>query len=400
MKRYVKSLILILFVISFLTGCWNRRELNELAIAMGMGIDKVGDRYRVSIQVVNPKEVTADKGGGLAPAILYTEEGDTIIEALRRMSILSPRKIYISHLRMLLIGETLAKEGIAESLDLMYRDHEFRSDYYLVVTHDSTPEEVLKVLTPLEKVPANKLFATLETSEKYWSPSLTETLDEVIRDLISDGKHPVLSGLRIEGDREVGATQKNVENIYTPTELKGSMLAAFKKDKMIGWLSENESKGFNYIRGNVKSTVGHVDYPGGGKVVLETIRTKSDIKGHVEEGKPRVKITIHSEHNVAEVEARNVELESQETIKNIEQAAEAKIKLLMESAIKKAQKTFRSDIFGFGEAIRQADPKAWNEMRNDWDERYFTELPVDFDINIKIRKFGKASDSFLNYIKE
>lgn len=400
MKRYVYCLILFLFLTSFLTGCWNRRELNELAIAVGMGIDKVGERYRVSIQVVNPKEATAGKGAGLAPAVLFTEEGDTILEAVRRMSTLSPRKIYFPHLRMFLISDSVAREGIAESLELLYRDHEFRTDFYLVVSHHISAEEALKIMTPLEKVPASKLHSTLETSEKYWSPSLTETLNETIRDLTSDGKHPVLSGLRMEGDPEVGATKKNVENIYTPTELKDSMLAAFKYDKLVGWLNENESKGYNYIRGNVKSTVGHVECPGGGKVTTEVVRAKSKIKGHIEEGKPHVTITLHSIQNIAEVECRNLELTKPETIDQIEKATEAKTKLLIESAIKKAQNSFRADIFGFGEAIRRADPKAWKDMKHDWDERYFTDLPVHINVNVKIRHVGKFDDSFLNNMKE
>ncbi|SMF80570.1 spore germination protein KC [Paenibacillus uliginis N3/975] len=400
MKRYVLSLFLFLILTSFLTGCWNRRELNELAIAVGMGLDKVGEQYRVSVQVVNPKEVASSKGQGLSPAILYTMEGDTILEAVRRMSTLSARKIYFSHLRMLLIGESLAREGMAESLDLLLRDQEIRSDFYLVVTQNSSAEEVLKVMTPLESVPANKLFTTLETSEKYWSPSLTETLDETIKALIEEGRHPVLSGLRIVGDSEVGTSKKNVENIDIPTELKESGLAAFKQDKLIGWLNEEESKGYNYIRGNVKSTAGHVDCLGGGKVTTEVVRTKSEIKGRVVQGQPQVNVTLQAEQNIAAVECRNLELIKTETIRRIEKEAEAEIISLMESAIKKAQNSIGADIFGFGEAIRRADPKAWKKMKEDWDERYFSDLPVHIKVKVKIRRIGTVGDSFLNNTKE
>ncbi|UNK16847.1 Ger(x)C family spore germination protein [Paenibacillus sp. N3/727] len=400
MKRYVLSLFLFLILTSFLTGCWNRRELNEIAIAVGMGLDKVGKQYRVSVQVVNPKEVASGKGQGLSPAILYTTEGDTILEAVRRMSTLSPRKIYFSHLRMLLIGESLAREGMAESLDLLQRDQEIRSDFYLVVTQNSSAEEVLKIMTPLEKVPANKLFNTLETSEKYWSPSLTDTLDETIRDLIDDGKHPVLSGLRIVGDPKVGVSKKNVENIDISTELKDSGLAAFKEDKLIGWLNEEESKGYNYIRGNVKSTAGHVDCLGGGKLTTEVVRTKAKIKGRVVQGQPQVNVTLQAEQNIAAVECRNLELIKTETIRQIEKESEAEIISLMESAIKKAQNSFGADIFGFGEAIRRADPKAWKKMKEDWDERYFTDLPVHIKVKVKIRRIGTVGDSFLNNTKE
>jgi spore germination protein KC len=87
-------LFLILTLGTLLTGCWNRKELNELAIAVGLGIDKQGDQFRVSVQVVDPGEVSTQKGaGGRAPATLYTSEADTIFEAVRKITTLSPRKI-------------------------------------------------------------------------------------------------------------------------------------------------------------------------------------------------------------------------------------------------------------------------------------------------------------------
>lgn len=61
MKRKKAILFLILALVLLLTGCWNRRELNELAIAVGMGIDKQGDQFRVSLQVVDPGKASAKK---------------------------------------------------------------------------------------------------------------------------------------------------------------------------------------------------------------------------------------------------------------------------------------------------------------------------------------------------
>lgn len=55
MKRYVFGL---LFFSLFLSGCWDRRELDRLAIAVAVGIDKADDEYQVSAQVVVPSEMS------------------------------------------------------------------------------------------------------------------------------------------------------------------------------------------------------------------------------------------------------------------------------------------------------------------------------------------------------
>lgn len=65
MKR--RSLLLCLLVLMQigLTGCWSREEMNDLAIAVGIGIDKVGDEFQVSAQVVLPSQIAGSKGGAL-----------------------------------------------------------------------------------------------------------------------------------------------------------------------------------------------------------------------------------------------------------------------------------------------------------------------------------------------
>jgi hypothetical protein len=168
----------------FVTGCWSRHELNDLAIAVGIGIAKTGDQYQVSAQVVLPSQIAGSKGGSpQAPVNLYKASGSTVYEALRKITTISPRKIYISHLRILVLGEDLAKEGISDVLDFFSRDTETRNDYFIVVAKDAKASDALKILTNLEKVPAVRLFTSLETSEKYWAPTSTVTLGTLITEL-------------------------------------------------------------------------------------------------------------------------------------------------------------------------------------------------------------------------
>ncbi|MNO12333.1 Spore germination protein B3 precursor [compost metagenome] len=394
-------LFLILTLVTLLTGCWNRKELNELAIAVGMGIDKQGDQFRVSVQVVDPGEVSTKKGAsGRAPATLYTSQADTVFEAVRKITTLSPRKIYFPHLRICVISESMAMEGIAKSLDFMSRDHEFRSDFYLVISKGASAEDTLKIMTPFDPIPAEQLFSSLESSEKNWSPSTTVTLDQLMADLISEGKQPILTGLQIVGDQDSGETKKNVEKISPPTRLQFSGLAVLKKDRLIGWLNEIESKGYNFILDKVQSSVGFVDCPNGGRVAMEIIRNHTSMKGSVYRGEPRININLQIEANVGEVECSDLDLTKVSTIYDLQKRSEEKIAGVMESAIKKAQKSYKADIFGFGEAIHRSNPKAWKSLKQNWDNEYFPELPVNIKVDFKIRHLGTTGSSFLNEIKK
>jgi spore germination protein KC len=399
MKQKLVGLILLLFIGSLLTGCWSRRELNDLAIMTAVAIDK-GEKENslmITAQAVNPGEVAAQAGASnRTPISVYQEEADTIFEAVRRMSTLMPRKLYWSHLRMVVIGEDLAKEvGINKVLDFLSRDHELRTDFYIVIAKDSRAEEVVKMLTHADDISANKMFTSLEISEKTWAPSISVALDELISDLVSDGKHPVLTGIKMVGDPEVGQTQKNVETTMSETMLKYSNLAVFKKDKLIGWLSEAESKGYNYIMGNVKSTVGDIDCPEGGKLITELVRTDSEVKGKVKNGKPEITVNLFAEGNVGEVQC-NIDLTKTETIEKLDKKLSKDIKYFMNKVVDKAKEE-GVDIFGFGEVIHRSDPKEWKNLKENWDET-FKEITVNITVDAKIRRTGTVGNSFLEEV--
>ncbi|CAH0313506.1 Spore germination protein B3 [Peribacillus sp. Bi96] len=402
MKRNFTMLIVLIVFLLFTTGCWNRRELNELAITLAIGLDITKNgQYLVTAQVVNPAEVAGkDSGGtGLSPVIIYQATGKTVFEAFRKMTKESPRKIYPSHLRILVIGESLAREGIGKPLDLLSRDWEVRSDFYTVVAKGMKAEDILKVPTAIEKIPANKMFSTLLVSEKAWAGTSAVTLDELIAGMVSDGKKPVLTGIQavIKGNEETSLSKQNVEMIDPPARITYGNLAVFKKDKLVGWLDEKQSKTYNVITNKEKSTVVNIPCPKGGKAVYEVKKSNTELKGKIKNGKPEIDLNVSVEGNVGEVEC-HIDLTKPETIEKLEEIYEKESKEFFKKAIKQVQEKYNVDIFGFGEAIHRADPTAWKNLKKDWDKN-FENLPVHIKVQGEIRRVGTVGNSFLENIK-
>ncbi|MDF2723571.1 MAG: Ger(x)C family germination protein [Paenibacillus sp.] len=397
--RKVICAMLAVLLLAFATGCWNRRELNDLAITIGLGIDKLdANQYRISAQVVEPGEAAEKKGSGRSPVILYSETGSTVMEALRKATMNSPRKLYMAHLRILIIGEALAREGIADVLDFMVRDHGVRTDFYIAIAKGRKAEEMLKVMTPLEKLPAVKINKTMESSEKVWAPSLAVTMDMLISDIISDGKQPVLATIELKGDPQAGNQRSSLEQIDVPASIVTSSLAAFKGSKLVGWLNQDESKGHNYILNKITNTVGFISCPKGGKIALEVIRANSKLKARMEDGEPIVDIELRIKQNVGEVLC-NIDLTKMETLDDLNERSSQKLKSFIEAAVDKAQKQFESDIFGFGEAVHRADPKAWKQLKQNWDQ-HFTTMQVNVKVDVQTILLGTVTDSLLKKVKE
>ncbi|RCW41509.1 spore germination protein KC [Paenibacillus prosopidis] len=377
------------------TGCWNRRELNELAVSVAIGVDQKGKKILLSNQLLNPVAISGEEGGSsmLAPVTLFQERGGGFQEAARRMTTISTRKIYVGQMQMLIFGENFAKKGVGKVLDHISRDHEYRNDFYVVIARGAEAQDILKVYTPLEKTPATKLNASLETSSKVWGATAAIKIDEFTSTVISKGKEAVATGVVVIGEAGAGNDKRNVENISSPSQLKYTGLAVFKKDKLLGWLSEKESQGYSYTQGKVKSTSVLLACPEGKSkhITVELLGTKSKMKAAMKEGKPVIDIKLKTKGVVTDAQCE-LDFTKPAAISELESLTQNSIEASITSVVKKMQNKYKSDIFGFGEEFERKYPRYWESVKSDWD-RVFSTLQVNIQVESKIDKMFKTTKS-------
>ncbi len=90
--RLILIILVCLFCILGTTGCWDRRELNDLAIVMGIGLDKPqqsSENIQVTAEIARPGEIKSVKkeegggsGGGSQGYYNVKNTGDTLLDAL------------------------------------------------------------------------------------------------------------------------------------------------------------------------------------------------------------------------------------------------------------------------------------------------------------------------------
>ncbi|WP_336785375.1 Ger(x)C family spore germination protein [Paenibacillus sp. MMO-177] len=376
-----------------MTGCWSRRELNELLIVLGMGIDWEDGHYLVSFQVVNPSEISnQQKRGDRPPGTLFQGRGKTLFEAARAVTAEAPRKVYLGHLQIYVIGEEAARKGINELIDVSARDNETRMDFNIIIAKGSKAEDVLKLYTPVEKLPSYSMQQSLQTSAKNWAPTIAVTLDKAITNLSSQGSELALTGIRVIGNPKVGENKQNVEKFMPPSRFRYSGIAAFRDDKLIGWLNERESRGYTDITNNLDSTsiaipCGEQRYMG-----IEVTSSNSKIKTKVVNGNPEVEVSIRTEANIVERSCADVDLSNPETIKQLEKKTKENIQTNAEAAVNHA-KEMKSDIFGFGTQMEKEHPAFWYRVKDQWREEYFPKLKVSYKIKLYIRETGTTENS-------
>ncbi|MGE5677451.1 MAG: Ger(x)C family spore germination protein [Pseudomonadota bacterium] len=388
---YKKLLLTLILASSLLIcGCMGGRELNTLAIAIAMGIDKVDNGYLITYQVLNPKALASQKQVNQAPTVLYQETGKDLFETIRRFTTISPRKLYNSHLRIVVLGEDFAKEGIRDIVDFLYRDHEFRTDFFFVVTRGITANKLLETITPIESVTGMSIYDSIKAAEASWAPVKPVMITELINTLISDGKNLTLTGISPIGT-EIPSNSADALLRTDSTKIKLSGTCIFKGDKLIGWLNEDESKGLSYITGDVKDTVGYVELGEKSTITFEVINEKSKITVLTSGNSPSINVEINMKSNVA-AETGSIDISSEENIKRLNQLVEEKITVYCNATIKKAKEDLKSDIFGFGEEIHRTYPDYWKEIKKDWSNEY-PNLPVSVSVKSEINGLGQNTKS-------
>ncbi len=393
MKRFICRLAPLVLCLFSLTSCWSSKELNEVAIATAIGIDKSDSGYHLSVQVLNPAEIVSFNPTSRTAVTTYQTDGETLFQAFRRLTVEAPRKVYFSHVQSVVFGEEMAKSGILKTLDFLSRDHEMRTDFLLVIAKETTAEELLTVLTPMDKIPASKMVSSLENAEKNWAPTHTVKLDELINTLVGDGVEAVLTGVLLKGDPEIGMDMGNVEKVHPPTTIQISNIGVFKRDKLVGWLTEDESKGFNYLQDNVKSTIINVPCSdnSAASVSIEVISTKTKLTSKINNHIPTITAAIQMEGNVGDVECKT-NLTNPQNLKEVEESVENDVKDKMVKSVK-AAKELKSDIFGFGTLLYRNHPGEWKVMKQNWDEA-FQEVEVKYEVNVTIPRLGTITESF------
>jgi len=114
MKKKVAILLIILMFMSVITGCWDRIEINDIAIATIAALDK-GDNgnLQMTLMISIPKEIQS--GGSSSGSsnkknyILISGEGDTVMDAFEKIQKKTSRNLFLSHLKVLIIGEKLLR---------------------------------------------------------------------------------------------------------------------------------------------------------------------------------------------------------------------------------------------------------------------------------------------------
>lgn len=380
MKFRINVILIIIFMLAQ-TGCWNNRDLTDIAIMAGIAIDKAENgKVEMTVQVVKPEAIKpAGEGGGKESRayVNVSSQGETMLDAARNLLSKLNKKAYFAQVQLIIISEEVAREGLSRYFDLFERDTETRRRADLVIAKGMKAKTVLESESRLTKLPATHNVEALETSKTY-GKSLKVTLIDVLKNLNKQAYCIVLPVLY---------NSRQSEKVYQE-ELIMEGSAIIKADKLIGFLEPLETRGFLFAKDEIKSTIINIPSPLGNekKVSIEIVRSKGRIFSKVANGKPILGIEVKAEGNIGE-QQENEDLTSDDDIEVLEKLVQGEISREIEGTLKVTQKIYKSDIFGFIDELYKNYYSEWTNVVSNWCDVY-SDTPVNVEVQFNIRRPG------------
>lgn len=382
----MKKILITLSFIFICCGCYNYKELNDLAITSAIGIDKSDDGYKVTAQVVNTQKEGTDNNSSSDPKIIvYEHTSKTVQEAVRYMVLESPKRLYPNHMQVIIISEDVAKDGILESLDLFFRDSELQKNFYVLISKDVSANQILKTLTPADSIVSSNIKKSLESDSSYLGITELVTYDELINTYLNPNKEISLPSVTLKGKMKGSDKIDNIEQSDSSTKVVLSQMAIFKDDKMIGYLDDKQSIALSFIKGKINNTI--IKYKcNGGYVVVETTNSKSSINV---DNKGNFRIKISGDAAINEVSC-DINLENDNSISKINKQVNKEIKKNVNNTIKYVKNNYNSDIFNFLDILYKNQYSLYKKISNDWYKDKFKDSKIDIDVDIKVVEKGNT----------
>ena len=378
-------LITILFILlgSIIVGYINTKQLNEVELVSGLGIDQLDGQYAVTLQIFNPsanQKNAVDPTGGFT----YTQMGKTIpvaIEKIRKETLKEP---ILDTLQVVTLSEGLVKEeGLNETLDFLVRNPRVPASINTIVIKGESPESFLKLFTPQEKLTALYTNTMLRNSKQVWG-NLVNVSSERIRSYLTDRTSDIIIPyVEIHGDVDKGMTKGNIESFSPASHVSLEGFATFKGEKLYSFLTNEESNTLALMKG--VNQVVNISAPcadSNDEFTIETISTSSSLKADTQPVSFSLKVKIKGNLEQMGCGKDLTKLASRKTLQS---QLENKIKSNMDAVIKKSLED-GTDVLGLKDALYRQEPKIWKKKRNEKD--FLSTVNVHTSVNVEFIRFG------------
>jgi spore germination protein KC len=405
--RYKLRWAAVLLVIAFITqaGCWDRREIEDQAYVIMLGIDKAPDQGLFITALV--AEVTKVSAGAMQSSVtpsttslaakVLTARAATITQAVHILNGGMTRDLALRHLRGVVVGESLAREGLESVLMELHRHPRARTNALLAQARGRA-HEVLASFHPVAEVNPARMAEgyLLQAKSLHLAPPIR--LHSFLSRLAAVGEDPYLP---------VAAVNPAVDDLLSPlsqeaqqSSLAGNMpraggnpvelvgTAVFRRDRLVGFLNVDQTQMLLAMKGAMgKAYMSFPDPDKKGESVTMRFHQENfpEVKAEFQGGAPSVHMAFKFEGELL-VAPGGTDYSQPAARDRLERAAEAFADKTMQEVVDQVLK-WQVDPVGLGQRYRGrfSSWAAWEAY--EWHSK-LAELRLTVETTMRVRRYG------------
>ncbi len=349
-----------------LTGCWDRKEVNDLALVMAEGVDLMdNNQIKVSVQVALPSQVGGSqsgsgKGESGKSFLVVSGRGQSIGEAEHKIQQKLPRQMYLPHLRVILVGNNMAKKGMDQILDRYGRNPPNRLRTAILVAKDSDALPLLTTTYPLESI-SSEAVRKLERQLL----GVNTTLMDFLIQASSDGMDQFTSAISLSSESGSGSSDKQKEETK---DFTFQNVAVFRDLKLVGYLNTPESIALQILNQRLRHVTLTFGVPKtNGYISVDLTQSKRRSQTLIKGNNVSVKYEISGSAMLTE-NTTGLDADDPVSMKMFQDALNRYIEQISKECLETLTTKFDSDAVGIGRFVYHQHPYDWVRLKKNWHE--------------------------------
>lgn len=371
----IPVLVALAAAVALLGGCWDYVDLERRAIILAVGVDVDPDRageLRLSVEVPSPSvppQQSMEAAGAGPRKVVAHATGVSIVEAANRLRGRLERQPLWTQVIAVVVGEPVARQGVARVLDVFMRYDPLNARAYLYLT-DGEAQAVLEQMPNAQALTALSL-STFTTQAPFFPEAIRPRDIATIHRELKETGSTVVARITILGDR---------------LHMAGG--GVLKDGVLVGWLDPQDTVGTNWLLGRVNRAPIPLTCPGDpdAYVVVWARLTDHRVSVTLDGGRPRFHIRLGVAGRLVDMARCPLDPENPGDLRQLVDAMTATVRGQAERALMRAQEELQVDYLRLGEQLRRRYPHVWRAI--DW-QAVFPQT----DVVIDVRAHGAGIES-------
>ncbi|MFC6226276.1 Ger(x)C family spore germination protein [Paenibacillus allorhizosphaerae] len=368
----------LLLLVALLAGCWDKIEVNDMAMIVSAGIDKIDDdQIELTVQVFIPNPTATSDGagnggaGGEGNVYTFSTKGSSMAEALTDLQKRLPRYFTWSHTKAYVFGEALARQGMHDEFDFLFRDIQPREQANFFICKGTAKKLLNSQIDP------NTYETLIKLSQK---PTTRSSTMHEVEALISGESGAFLLPTADLTTMLTNGAEKRILSI--------SGLAVIHKKKLVGFLDNECTTGLRLLQHavlgrNITLTRKEEE----GSIIIRVMHSDMKLYPSINNGKWKMRVKVKLDADVVQNSTKLVIANGSDNLRKIEGAFNEEIKQTLIHTMEQLQKKLKTDVVGFARAFHKKYPHEWSRVREDWTP-VFQSIDVELETNTRIHRPG------------